>query len=47
MMLASGHDLVKALKEEGLSFPDECGDVEVHVPVDGVMTIKFVIFCYA
>lgn len=44
MMLAHGPQLVRALQEEGVPFPDECGDVEVHVPVDGAMTIKFVVF---
>lgn len=30
-----------ALRAEGIELPPECGDVELHVPVDGPLTLHY------
>jgi hypothetical protein len=35
--------LYDALKKEGYNLPDECGDAELHMPVDGVFQLRFVV----
>jgi len=36
-------DLYTALKAENYDLPDECGDVELVMPVDGVFQLRFIV----
>lgn len=38
-----GNDLYQALKDEGFILPDECGDVEMRLPVDGVIQLAYIV----
>lgn len=38
----SGTNLYNALKEEGFELPPECGDVEMSLPVDGVIQLRYI-----
>lgn len=42
MRLISGSDLYHALKDEGFELPPNCGDVEMVIPVDGVIKLKYI-----
>jgi hypothetical protein len=39
--ISSGSDLYHALKAEGFDLPDECGTIELHMPPDGVMFMRY------
>jgi hypothetical protein len=39
--LPSGTNLYRALKAEGFNLPDECRDVVLVMPVDGVFTLRY------
>jgi len=36
-----GTPLYVALKKVGFPLPENCGDVELEMPVDGVMTLRY------
>lgn len=40
--LIGGYQLVDALREEGIELPPNCGDVELVMPVDGVIVLKYI-----
>ena len=42
----NGTDLYKALKSEGFILPDNCGDVELVMPVDGLMQVRYTVIVY-
>ena len=39
----STYGLYQALKDEGFNLPDECVDVEMKMPVDGVYQLHYVV----
>ncbi|MES2360082.1 MAG: hypothetical protein V4529_17205 [Gemmatimonadota bacterium] len=39
----TGFGLYNALKVEGYTLPDECADVELRIPVDGVMQLALIV----
>lgn len=39
----SGTDFYNALKAEGFELPDECGDVHMIVPVDGLIQLHYTV----
>lgn len=43
MLLIDGSALSRALIAEGL-VPEECGDIEISMPVDGAVVLKYVVF---
>ena len=38
-----GYGLYDALKAEGYELPDECGDVEIRMPVDGAIQLALIV----
>jgi len=38
-----GYGLYQALKDEGYELPEECGDVEMRLPVDGVIQLAYIV----
>ena len=36
-----GTPLYEALKAEGMTLPDDCGDVELLMPVDGIFVLTY------
>ena len=41
-VLVGGTPLYRCLVAEGFIVPPECGDVELHMPVDGLLQLKYV-----
>ncbi len=39
----SSYGLYQALKNEGFELPEECGDVELLMPVDGVFRLYYTV----
>jgi len=39
----SGSELYEALKAEGFTLPDECADVRMVMPIDGVFQLHYII----
>lgn len=37
------YGLYQALKDEGYILPPECGDVEMRLPVDGVIQLAYIV----
>lgn len=42
--LLSGMTIYDALKAEGFELPPECGDVQLEIPVDGVIALRYIEF---
>lgn len=42
-VVASGYGLYNALKAEGFELPEECGDVEMRMPVDGAIQLALIV----
>jgi hypothetical protein len=41
--LPSGTELYNALRAEGFDLPDECGDVQLLMPIDGIFQLHYAI----
>lgn len=41
--IMAGYGLYEALKDEGYVLPDECGDVEMRLPVDGIVQLAYIV----
>lgn len=41
--IIGGYGLYDALKDEGYTLPPECGDVEMRLPVDGVIQLAYIV----
>jgi hypothetical protein len=41
--LPRGTDLYHALLDEGFQLPDDCGDIWLQMPVDGILRLHFTI----
>ena len=41
--IVSGYDLYQACKDEGFDLPAECADVEMRMPVDGVIQLAYIV----
>lgn len=41
--IIGGYNLYQALKDEGYVLPPECGDVEMRLPVDGLIQLAYIV----
>lgn len=41
--ISAGYGLYQALKDEGYELPAECGNVEMRLPVDGIIQLALIV----